>query len=302
MLSDSPHLRQILSGLLPGLNISSTPKASGQRVVYFCSFDPHPVKGTKPTKRGEWGKVVLKVSEGIDPTQIAYLQKEIEILNGFKSQHYPRLHWNDIYSEDVNGNPLPHRLFVTIEERIAAKPLSALMGKYHKDKDACVLTRAIVEALEPLWSHPQKLVHRDIKPDNLLIRESDGSVVIIDLGILREEGSIGITLSHQPFGPCSPPYASPEQANNDKKNITFKSDCFSLGIVAYELISGTHPFLPGAKTLSELFSRIKTKNPPPLHKVCGCDKRISGVVEKMMQKEPYRRHRTVSQLLSDLTI
>ena len=162
--------------------------------------------------------------------------------------------------------------------------------------------RSIVEALDPLWSHPQRLVHRDIKPDNVLIRDADGAVVIIDLGILREEGAIGITLSHHPYGPCSPPYASPEQATNDKKNITFKSDFFSIGVMAYELISGDHPFLPGAKSLSELFDRIKTVNPPPLHKVCGCDKHVSDVVEKMMQKEPYRRHRTIRQLLSDLPV
>ena len=300
MTTDTPALRELLRAVLPGLNISSTPRASGQRVVYFCSFDAAEAGQTEPKKRAEWGAVVVKVSDGLDATSTAYLQKEIEILNTLDSVHYPRLFWNDIVHEDPRtGDTLQHRLFVTIEQRIPAQPLTDLMKKFKSEDAICGLIQSIVQAVCPLWLHPQKIVHRDLKPDNILLKE-DGTVVIIDLGIVREEGAIGLTLSHQPYGPCTPLYASPEQSRNDKKNINFRSDFFSLGVLAYELVSGSHPFTAGVNSLDGLFERVKNHTPPTLREAHGISAAFSDVVSRMMEKEPYRRQRTVDQLIDEL--
>jgi eukaryotic-like serine/threonine-protein kinase len=238
MITDSSALRELLAALMPGINIGNSPSPSGQRVVYFCHFAPP----TKPVGMEKWGAVVVKVSEGISAAQIAYLEKEIEILNSLKSRHYPTLLWNETFTEDPRTNEkLPNRLFVTVEERIESRPLRAVMNDYREARAMLTLLRDLVNALEPLWTHKAKLVHRDLKPENILIRKT-GEVAIIDLGIIREEGAKGVTLSFIPHGPCTPHYASPEQAKNDKKNITFKSDFFSLGVIAYELIAGKLPF------------------------------------------------------------
>jgi len=300
MLSDSPALRSLLGNLLPGLAISHTPRASGQRVVYFCSFAAAAVGKTEPRLRATWGDVVLKVSEGIHPSQIAYLQKEIDILNSLRSFHYPKLYWNEIFTEDpTTGEKLLCRLFVTIEERIAAAPLSAVLEQFQTESQvACFLSR-LVEALLPLWNHPQRLVHRDIKPDNILIREN-GTVAIIDLGIVREEGTAGLTATGSPFGPCTALYASPEQARNDKKNITFRSDFFSIGVIAYELIAGANPFGLATDPLMDVLARVQTFIPEPLVKQKLTSKPFSDFVSKLMEKEPYRRHRTLEQLKQDL--
>lgn len=299
MLTDSPELRTLLAALLPGLAIESTPRASGQRVVYFCSFQPAAGRVAKSQDFHRWGPVVLKASEGIHASQVAYLQKEIDVLNSLKSAYYPRLHFHETFSEDPRtGDALSQRLFVTIEERVAAQPLSDLKGKYRDEALALGLLLSLVEALKPLWQHTQKLVHRDIKPDNILVR-SDGSVVIIDLGIVREQGAVGLTSTHALYGPCTPLYASPEQASNDKANITFKSDFFALGVLAYELVSGTHPFADAANA-EEVFQHVKTTIPISLTTTQGASKKFSDVIEKMMQKEPYKRHRTIEHLLQEL--
>jgi len=294
MLTDTPGLRDLLISLLPGLEISSTPRASGQRVVYFCRFNEIQVEDTEPRRRASWGDLVLKVSEGIHASQIAYLQKEIEILNSLRSPHYPKLYWNDAFAEDPRtGNRLPNRIFVTIEERIAAEPLSAVASRYRTEGEILRFISGLLDALQPLWEHPQRLVHRDVKPDNILIR-TDGTVAIIDLGIVREEGAAGITATGSPFGPCTALYASPEQARNDKRNISFKSDFFSIGVVAYELAANEHPFGLPTDPMMDVLSRVQTHVPLSLADRKVSSNEFSLVIVKLMEKEPYRRHRTLA--------
>lgn len=296
MMVDSLQLRELLGALLPGLFIVSSPQASGQRVVYFSEFKAP----TKPAGMEKWGPVVVKVSEGISATQIAYLEKEIEILNSLKTRHYPRLLWNETFTEDPRTNDkLPNRLFVTIEECIDSRPLRAVMADYREPKAALLLLSQLVEALEPLWMHRLRLVHRDLKPENILIRPNN-DVAIIDLGIVREEGTKGKTLTFFPYGPCTPHYASPEQAKNDKKNITFKSDFFSLGVITYELITGALPFGGSESSNEQILENVITFHPPALEAFDSCPKSVSDLVSKMMQKEPYKRHRTIDMLKSEI--
>jgi len=297
MLLDSLPLRTLLTALLPGVVISGSPKASGQRVVYFCHFEAP----TPRQDRENWGQVVVKISEGISAEQIAYLEKEIEILNSLKSAHYPALLWNGTFTENPRtGEKLLNHLFITIEERIESQPLRDVVAKYRTEKSMILLLSALVTALEPLWTHRLKLIHRDLKPENILIR-SNGDIAIIDLGIVREEGSKGVTFTFSPFGPCTPEYASPEQARNDKQNITFKSDFFSLGVIAYEIMAGDIPFGWSTKIgYPKVLENVINLEPPTLESLGACSAKMSGLVSKLMQKEPYKRHRTIDFLKTDI--
>src|SRR5690606_19437392 len=113
------------------------------------------------------------------------------------------------------------------------------------------------------WLHPKRYVHRDVKPANILVK-SDGSIVVIDLGIIRETGSIGLTNTYLPIGPCTPGYASPEQLKNEKESITFKSDLFSLGVLCYTIISGGNPFSSNGDNLNDVFDKTLNYDPKPL--------------------------------------
>jgi serine/threonine protein kinase len=105
--------------------------------------------------------------------------------------------------------------------------------------------RAIATAIEHL--RDLKLVHRDIKPENLMFRKGSDEPVLVDFGLVRDLSETSLTQSWFPRGPGTPFYSSPEQLNNDKALIDWRSDQFSLGVMLGLLLTGTHPFeRPGA--------------------------------------------------------
>lgn len=303
MPTDSAALRKVLSDCLPSLIITAVAKESGQRVVYFGYFDDSQLPSGLDYMKGwaSWGPIVIKVSSGIDPTSITYLQREIAILEELSSPYYPKLRMHEIFHENpLTEEKLSERIFVTVEERVDAAPLSALKDKYNNEGAVIQLLLRICAALTLLWNHKKKLVHRDLKPDNILIRPN-GNAVIIDLGIMREEGAIGITQPHAPWGPLSWHYASPEQATNDRANITFKSDFFALGIISYELLANHNPFVPSASASGpEILHNILNTHPARLDKIGVASKEFSDLLQKLLEKQPFRRHRTVDLLIDDL--
>ncbi|MEA9438395.1 hypothetical protein VCX44_21980 [Aeromonas caviae] len=126
-------------------------------------------------------------------------------------------------------------------------------------------------------------------------------LVIIDLGLLRQEGASGVTYSFCDFGPCTPAYASPEQAKNAKRDISFKSDLFSIGIICYQMLSGEHPFMiPGDTNFNdEVLDRVCSHIPDALY-LKGVNRDLSNIIEKMMSKEPYLRYRVPSKIINEL--
>jgi serine/threonine protein kinase len=299
-LIDSEQIRETLQHCFPSIEFQSSVKPSGQRLVFFCSF----CKNTDPGSQeqwSEWGTVVVKVSEDVHATVIARLEKEREILNGLHSSYFPRLLHSDVFSSDpVTEQRFRHRLFITIEECIDGTNLDACGSRFASEEACVLLLSSLVEGLQLLWNHQHRLIYRDLKPENIIIR-ADGTPVIIDLGIVREEGTAGLTATHQDIGPCTPHYASPEQLRNEKRFITFKSDLFSLGVIAYELLTGANPFLREAsEPLSALVNRVLTYDPPPLVSSGKVSSRLSSLIGRLMAKQPYMRPRTVADLLQEL--
>ena len=183
MLKDTPQLRELLTLLFdnPKLEIEGPAKASGQRVVYFCQFGK--LKTDEAFEDGlkdaaTWGPVVIKISQTRSPQTTAYLMKEVEILGGMANTHYPTLHFDRVFNQHpVTGDPFSHLLFVTIEEKVDARALSDCADEFSDEKSILVLLQRLVTALKIMWEHPGRLVHRDIKPDNILIRSNHGCPV-----------------------------------------------------------------------------------------------------------------------------
>jgi eukaryotic-like serine/threonine-protein kinase len=170
---------------------------------------------------------------------------------------------------------------------------------------------AIQVASALVAAHRVNIVHRDIKPENIMIRREDGLVKVLDFGLAKmsQASSVagGNTVDKDAptqfkTGPGvvmgTAAYMSPEQARSDE--VDARTDIWSLGVVLYEMIAGTSPFI--AATSNEIISAILAKAPaPPLAcHVPDVPERLDEIVEKLLTKNKEERYQTSQDLLIDL--
>ncbi len=143
------------------------------------------------------------------------------------------------------------------------------------------------------YAHRKGVIHRDIKPTNIMLTRN-GEVKIADFGIAHNAAGE----STQVMGMMgSPRYMSPEQVQ--EQEVTNKTDLYSLGIVAYELLTGRPPFL--AKTIPQLVRKIiDDPAPSPREMRPELPPRLEEILDRVMQKKPERRHGSGQELAADL--
>jgi len=159
-------------------------------------------------------------------------------------------------------------------------------------KRAANLIIQIAEGLA--FAHERGIIHRDIKPGNILIQKND-KVKITDFGLARLQSAGSVTQTGHAVG--SPLYMSPEQVQS--LPMDGRSDIFSLGVMFYELVTGVKPFEADSLT-SIIFKIIKDDPLPPT----TFNKRISpsaeAVIKKMMAKNPEQRYKSCANVAGDL--
>ncbi len=137
----------------------------------------------------------------------------------------------------------------------------------------------------------QGIVHRDIKPDNLMFT-AEGTCKLGDLGIARSRSELVGRTGGGVFG--SPHYVSPEQVTG--KPVDARSDLYSLGMAAYRALSGHTPFT--GKSVKDLFLKQVKEMPVPIQEAAARVPRgLSQMIEKMIQKDPAERFQTCDELL-----
>jgi len=161
------------------------------------------------------------------------------------------------------------------------------------EEDILRLARDIAAALE--FAHEQGVIHRDLKPDNVLIR-SDGTAVLTDFGIARAvSGYVASTGVNMTIG--TPHYLSPEQAQG--RPLDQRVDFYALGVTLYKAATGEVPF--SSNDWFEL-ARMHVEDPPPSlrKKRAEISKRFERVVLKCLEKHPDDRYASAADLRADL--
>ena len=141
----------------------------------------------------------------------------------------------------------------------------------------------VADALD--HAHRQGIVHRDVKPDNVLIDDESGRALLTDFGIAKAIGGGTMTDAGSVIG--TPQFMSPEQASG-RGNIDARSDIYSLGVLAYAMLAGRLPF-EGATT-SEVLSKHITQEPAPVRSLApDVSESTAQIVERCLAKDPANR-------------
>src|SRR5437899_2943673 len=162
--------------------------------------------------------------------------------------------------------------------------------------DAVKILVEVVDALA--YAHAHGVVHRDIKPDNVLL--SGRHALVMDFGVAKalSDASAGSRVTTAGVALGTPAYMAPEQAAADP-HIDHRADLYAVGVLGYELVTGGPPFV--GKTASEVLAAQVTRRPEPLQaRRPACPAALAHIVMKCLEKRPADRWQSADELLAQL--
>ncbi|MCC6671734.1 MAG: protein kinase, partial [Planctomycetes bacterium] len=222
---------------------------------------------------------VLAEAAQLDPVRLARFQREALLAAQLRHPHLLEIH------AVGNADGVPYLAMELVD--------GAPLGSLTLDRRAAVtVTAQVAEALECV--HRAGIVHRDVKPSNILVRR-DGRAVLTDFGLARDLNAPSLTHSGAFAG--TPGYASPEQALG--RPVDARSDVFALGATLYELLAQRRPFV--AESTPALLQAIATHEPTPLRQlVPEVDADLAAIVARALEKEPVHRYPSAGAMAADL--
>ncbi|HEX7898981.1 MAG TPA: protein kinase [Planctomycetota bacterium] len=185
-----------------------------------------------------------------------------------------------------------------VMEFVDGAPVTSIMRKEPRipEKRCLEIGQHVARALS--HAHKHGIVHRDVKPENIMITSS-GVAKLCDLGLAKQtKGDTGATMDGQSVG--TPNYISPEQARGEE-NIDIRSDIYSLGCTLYHMATGTTPF-DGPNPMVVMTKHVTEWAEQPKKRHPGLSDGFNGLVVKMMQKRREDRPQDPEALLTEIDI
>ncbi len=196
-----------------------------------------------------------------------------------------------IVSEYIRGSTVAAELLAERARRSAAEDTA---GARNWQRRCTEWAAGVADALET--AHRAGIVHRDVKPSNILLDEQ-GRPRLTDFGIALDMTEDTLTQESTAVGTCF--YMSPEQATAARARVDHRSDIYSLGVVLYEMLSLQRPF--DGSSVAAVLQAVLLSDPPSLRKRArGIPRDLETICAKAMRRNPVERYQTVGHLSADL--
>ena len=255
--------------------------------------------------------VALKLVGGIHPGLTARFARERQILAELRHPHIAQL---------LDGGETPEGMPYFALEFIDGRPITEYADATGADSEARL--RLLIEVAEALaYAHRRNVIHRDIKPNNILV-SADGHVKLLDFGIAKLlKGESGPTLTQQRMGPMTPEYAAPEQFRGGE--LSAATDIYQFGVLLFRLLAGRLPYRANADDGLAWARAVSEQEPLTLSAVmreAQMGKRAGGVsgeitlkrfaprrareldtiLRRCLAKSPAARYPSMDALIADL--
>jgi tetratricopeptide (TPR) repeat protein len=189
-------------------------------------------------------------------------------------------------------------------ELVEGQPISAYVKQRHLGiNDTLALVARVADAVD--HAHRRGVLHRDLKPGNILVT-ADGNPKVLDFGVSRLTTGDALdtpdhtaTAAGQVIGTLG--YMSPEQLSGDQRSVDNRADVYALGVILYELLAGQPPLDLSSMSLTQAALAIREKEPTPLVRLNPRFKGdLTAITGKALEHDPARRYQSASELAADL--
>lgn len=240
----------------------------------------------KAEKDGQFYAIKIFQSELLQTQYRDRIDREIQAIKKIQHPNVVKLHDFGTFKDNE------FEYYYIVMDLVDGQPLSNFIGTI-EEKGCIEIIESVLDTVDHI--HSQGVIHRDLKPENIFI-DKHGNPVILDFGLAKLIDYSSITQTGERVGTYY--YMSPEQVT-DSKNIDNRSDYFAIGIIFYQLVTGSLPY--DAANLPALIDQIKNrypKNPSELNPAIS--NRTENIILKLLEKEPYKRYQTVSEIINGM--
>jgi serine/threonine-protein kinase len=232
----------------------------------------------------------LRVDHAADATFQARFRREAQSAASLNHRNIVAVY--DTGEDFIDGHRIPYIVMEYVEGR-TLRELLREQARFTPERTIEV-TASVLDALE--YSHRSGIVHRDIKPGNVMIT-TGGDVKVMDFGIARSLAETGAALTQTAAVVGTAQYISPEQARGESADA--RSDLYATGCVMYELLTGRPPFV-GESLVSVAVSHVREMVTPPSALDPSIPRDLDAIVLKALAKDRLDRYQSAYEMRGDL--